>query len=123
MKKYFKIAAIAVLAMGLTVACKSKQAEEVVDTIDSTIDMVVEDTTDSVEMVAEEPEVEPAKPVAKKENKTGKVQAADANTMTPGSVDPKANREAKAVATADVQESTTKNTPAPGKADPKANRR
>ena len=67
MKKYFRLAAIAVLAMGLTVACKSKTEAPVEDTL---IETIVEDTVDTIEEVAEEVAVEePTKPAVKKEEK------------------------------------------------------
>ena len=52
MKSIFRIAAIAVIAMGLTVACKSKTAEPVEDT--TAIETIVDDTTDTIEEMAEE---------------------------------------------------------------------
>lgn len=79
MKKAFKFAAIAVVAMALTVACKSNKAEEALDTVDSMIEAVVEDTTDSIEVVAEEAE-EPVKPVAKKADEKKTIKADETKT-------------------------------------------
>lgn len=66
MKKMMKIAAIAVAASLALVACKNTKAEEPVDTIDSTIEQVMEDemVADSVvdtTVVAEEVTPAPAK--------------------------------------------------------------
>lgn len=49
MKKYFRLAAIAVVAMALTVACKNNTTEEPADTMP-----IVEDTMETVDSLAEE---------------------------------------------------------------------
>ena len=51
MKKVFRFVAIAVVACGLCVACNNNKTEQVEDSV---IEEMVEDTIDSVEMVAEE---------------------------------------------------------------------
>ncbi len=84
MKKYFKFAAIAVVALALTVACKNNKTEEPADTIDSMIEAVVEDTTDSIEAVALEAD-EPVKPAVKNDESnlkegTGNASNVNANT-------------------------------------------
>lgn len=77
MKNIFKLAAIAVVAMSLAVACKGNKAEEPAeDTMP--VEEIVMDTIDSVEMVAEEviPE-EPVKTTAKKVTKKEENKVSD----------------------------------------------
>lgn len=97
MKKVFRMAAIAVLALGLTTACKQK-AVEPEEIIDSTIEEVVEEieevVEDTVVVTPEEPvkkvvkkkaQSAEAKPVAttdKKSNNTITITAADGTTVT-----------------------------------------
>lgn len=94
MKKVFKFAALAVVVMSLAVACKSNNTEAVEE--DSTnIEMVVEDTVDTVEAVAEVAEAvvnEPAKkPATKKED----VQSTNAAPkVTPKTVETNSTKEA-----------------------------
>ena len=67
MKKYFKLAAVAVVALSLTVACKSKAVEEPVDTtpmIEEIVDTLVEEVAEEVV----EPVKEAVKTTAKKAN-------------------------------------------------------
>ena len=71
MKKVFKLAAIAVLALGLTTACKQKttEPEEILDTtpIEQVVDTLIDEVTEEVpEEVVAEPVKKAAKPVAKK---------------------------------------------------------
>lgn len=76
MKKIFQLAVIAVVALSLTVACKSKTEPAIEDT--TPVEMIVEDTLDSIEEVAEEVVVEePVKkaPVAKKDEGVKKATA------------------------------------------------
>ncbi|MBP5526844.1 MAG: hypothetical protein J6X79_00145 [Bacteroidales bacterium] len=113
MKKTIKLAAIALVAMSLTVACKSKATEVVEDTTPIE-EMVIEDVVDTLEEVAEE--VVPEEPVKKVTKKTttatnspasvkptdlNKVGTADQSTkgsakkveqkVTPTNVDPQAS--------------------------------
>lgn len=57
MKKSFKVLALALVAMSLTVACNNKTPEQVEDTIDTVVidTTPVEDTTPVVEEVVETP--------------------------------------------------------------------
>ncbi len=72
MKTFFRLSAIALVAMSLTVACKSKPAEEPVDTM-----MEIIDTMDTIEEVAEEVAVdEPVKTVTAKKDE-GNMKVAD----------------------------------------------
>ena len=82
MKNIFKIAAIAVVALSLTVSCKSK-TEEPVDTMPAE-EMIVEDTIDTIEEVAEAVVAEePVKVVTKKETKKETVNPTAAPKVTP----------------------------------------
>lgn len=69
MKKTFKLIAIATLALGLTVACKSNKAEEPVE--DSTL-MELIDTTNTIEEIAEEIVENVEEPVKKTVKETAK---------------------------------------------------
>lgn len=111
MKKTFKLAAIALVAMSLMVACKSKTAEVVEDTMP--VEEMVIDTIDTIEEVVEEVVVEePVKKVATKTTKkeeTPSIKPTDLNktgtaeqsakggakktdqTITPTKVNPDAN--------------------------------
>ncbi|MBR4773009.1 MAG: hypothetical protein IK010_01095 [Bacteroidales bacterium] len=80
MKKVFQFAAIAVVALALTVACKSK-TEAVPE--DTTPMEVVEDTMDTIEEVAEEMIVEePVKTTAKQDEGIKKATADQAAKRT-----------------------------------------
>lgn len=70
MKKIFRLTAMAVIVLGLTVACKSKAAEEPQDTTPIDTMPLVEEVIDTIEEVAEEV-AEPVKP-AKQAKKTVK---------------------------------------------------
>ena len=126
MKNIFKVAAIAVVAMSLAVACKSNKSEEPIDSIDTTVEAIVEDTVDSVEEMAEDVVAEePTKPAVKKTTKKDEpVQAVDVNKVTPNTsaASARADKEAKAAQKIDAQEvNPTKVDPT--KVDPKASRR
>ncbi|MBP5327388.1 MAG: hypothetical protein J6Y98_05715 [Bacteroidales bacterium] len=75
MKKFFKLAAIAVCAMGLAVACNNADNTEKQDTpamdTPATVDTPVVDTMDQ-DTIAPVEEPAPAKTAAKKGNKTAK---------------------------------------------------
>lgn len=78
MKKVFRMAAMAVLVMGLTTACKQK-TEEAIDTtpVDT---MIVEEVVDSaIEEVAE-----PVKEEVKATKKTAKKEVKEENVMKEG---------------------------------------
>lgn len=71
MKKVFRLAAIAVLALGLTTACKQKAAEpeEIIDTttIEEVVDTIIDEAVEEeVPEVVAEPVKKAAKPAAKK---------------------------------------------------------
>lgn len=95
MKKVFRLAAIAIVAMAMTTACNNNAPEEVVE--DTIVEEVVEDTVIDtvVEEVVEEPVVEtPTKPATKKattqkKDNTLKVDAknVEANTQAKRSAD------------------------------------
>lgn len=106
MKKVFRLAAIAVLALGLTTACKQKavEPEEVVDsTIEEVVEEIEEVVEDTITVVQEEPVAKPvvkkkkqqsaeAKPTEKKGGETITLVATDGSTTTnkaPEKVDPK----------------------------------
>ena len=68
MKNTFKLAAIAVAALGLTVACKNAPAEEIDSTPIDTV-LIEESIPEEVAEVAEEvQEEEPVKTTVKKDN-------------------------------------------------------
>ncbi len=98
MKKTVKFAAIALVAMSLMVACKSKTAEVVAEDTMPVEEMVVE-TIDTIEEVAEEVVVEePVKKVAKKSTKQETVPSVKpTNIDKAGSVDQSAKGSAKKV--------------------------
>lgn len=83
MKKYFRLAAIAVVAMALTVACKNNTAEEPADTMP-----VVEDTMETVDSLVEEVAeevaevVEPVKKAAQTTAKKADVKMQEAKEAT-----------------------------------------
>lgn len=88
MKKYVKIAAIALSVMALTVACKSKAPEVEMDTlpmeevIDTTVIEEVADTiVEEVEAVAAPAQKASKKATAKKETKTGDMQLSNTPAM------------------------------------------
>ncbi len=67
MKNIFKLAAIAIVALSLTVACKSNKTEEPIEDTTPVEELAVIDTVDTVEAVAEEVAAEePVKKVVKK---------------------------------------------------------
>jgi len=73
MKANFRIVALALAAMALTVACKNAPTEEVADTMPA-IDTTVIDTVVEEEPVVEEPVAQPApKATAKKKSKVEEV--------------------------------------------------
>ena len=76
MKKYFKLAAIAVVAMGLATACNNNKNAETEDTTVNDSMMMVEECVDTVaDTIAEVAPVEEAeKPAAKKTTTTPKKQ-------------------------------------------------
>lgn len=92
MKKYFKLAAIAVVALSLTVACKQKPAEEPIDTMPVVEDTTIIDTL--IEEVVEEV-VEPVKQVAKTTAKKADQKVTEAKEMTKDAADNTKGRLAK----------------------------
>ncbi len=91
MKKYFQLAAIAVVALALTVACKSKPAEEPIDTtpvVEEIVDTVVEEVAEEVV----EEVVEPVKQAAKKVEKKAEKQLTETKEAT---MDTKANAQGR----------------------------
>lgn len=83
MKSTFKLVAIAVAALSLTVACKSKAPEVVEDTMPE--EVMVIDTIDTIEEVAEEvvaPE-EPVKKTVKKAEKTTQTKSTEIKNDAP----------------------------------------
>lgn len=71
MKKIFRMTAMAVVVLGLTVACKSKAAEEPLDTTPIDTMPLIEEVIDTVEEVAEEV-AEPVKPAKQTQKKVKK---------------------------------------------------
>lgn len=88
MKKIFRLTAMAVVVLGLTVACKSKAVEEPADTTPIDTMPLIEEVIDTIEEVAEEVVAEPVKPakpaktVKKEEPKTGINATRTMNTET-----------------------------------------
>lgn len=89
MKKVFKMAALAVVVLGLATACKQKSAEPE-EIIDSTpIEEVVEEVEEVAEdIIVEEPVKKATKPTVKKEDPLAKKEvnskpAAEVVTNTP----------------------------------------
>lgn len=110
MKNIFKIAAIAVVAMSLAIACKSNKSEEPIEDTMPVEEMVM-DTIDSVDMVAEE--VIPEEPVKTAVKKT--VKKAE-NTINNDVVAPTATDRSTKTGekkTREIKETKAENTAAP----------
>lgn len=91
MKKVFRMAAIAVLALGLTTACKQKavEPEEIIDSaIEEVAEEIEEVVEDTVVVAPAEPVKKVAKPAAKKQPATADVKSANSSPIqavnTPG---------------------------------------
>ncbi len=102
MKKVFKMAALAVVVLGLATACKQKAAEpeEIIDT--TPIEEVAEEIEEVAEdIIVEEPVKKATKPVVKKEDPLAKKEvnskpAAEAVSNTPNLKEQKQMKESSA---------------------------
>ena len=114
MKKYFRLAAIAVVAMALTVACKSK-AENAEDTIVEDTVAIEEVVEEVIDTVAEELVAEPVKTTttAKKadEGKTLKATTEASKDLNANAQSRIAKKKAESTGLTEAKES--KDAPAP----------
>ena len=115
MKKYFRLAAIAVVAMALTVACKSK-AENAEDTIVEDTVAIEEVVEEAIDTVAEELVAEPVKKTTTTAKKADEGKTLKATTEAPKDLNANAQSriaKKKAESTGLTEAKESKDAPAP----------